>query len=89
MAGECSHHCAITASHGSYKVNDIAVSIDSRKSVVLALLDLSAAFDTVDHFFLLSRLSVRFCICDYALNCFVHIYPTIHSLSESKVFPLM
>ena len=40
--------------------NDIALSIDSRKSVVLVLLDLSAAFDTVDHFFLLSRLSARF-----------------------------
>ena len=31
--------------------NDIALSIDSRKSVVLVLLDFSAAFDTVDHFF--------------------------------------
>ena len=48
--------------------NDIALSIDSRKSVVLVLLDLSAAFDTVDHFFLFSRLSARFGICDHALN---------------------
>ena len=48
--------------------NDIALSIDSRKSVVLVLLDLSAAFDTVDHFFLLSRLSARFGISDHALN---------------------
>ena len=68
VAGECSHHCAIPASHESYKVNDIALSIDSRKSVVLVLLDLSAAFDTVDHFFLLSRLSARFCICGYAMT---------------------
>ena len=29
--------------------NDIALSIDNRKSVILVLLDLSAAFDTVDH----------------------------------------
>ena len=48
--------------------NDIALSIDSQKSVVLVLLDLLAAFDNVDHFFLLSRLSARFGICDHALN---------------------
>ena len=48
--------------------NDIALSIDSRKSVVWVLLDLSAAFDTVDHFFRLSRLSARFGICDHVLN---------------------
>ena len=41
--------------------------------VVLALLDLSAAFDTVDHVFLLSRLSARFGIYDHALN-WLHSY---------------
>ena len=40
--------------------NDIAVSIDNQKSFVLVLLDLSAAFDTVDHSLLLARLSTRF-----------------------------
>ena len=29
--------------------NDIALSVDSRKAVALTLLDLSAAFDTIDH----------------------------------------
>ena len=50
--------------------NDIALSIDNHKSVVLVLLDLSAAFDTVDHSLLLSRLSTRFGICDLALDWF-------------------
>ena len=36
--------------------NDIAMSIDNHKSVVLVVLDLSAAFDTVNHSLLLSRL---------------------------------
>ena len=37
--------------------NDIAQSIDSRRSVLLVLLDLSAAFDTINHNTLLRRLS--------------------------------
>ena len=37
--------------------NDIAHSIDNRQRVLLVLLDLSAAFDTIDHTILLRRLS--------------------------------
>ena len=48
--------------------NDIAMSSDNQKSVVLVLLDLSAAFDTVIHSLLLSRLSARFGNCDQALD---------------------
>lgn len=36
--------------------NDILLSLDDRKQVLLLLLDLSAAFDTVDHAVLLNRL---------------------------------
>ena len=38
--------------------NDIAASMDSDKAVALALLDLSAAFDTIDHNILFNCLRV-------------------------------
>ena len=37
--------------------NDILMALDQQKAVMLVLLDLSAAFDTIDHGMLLSRLS--------------------------------
>ena len=40
--------------------NDILRAVDNNDSVVLLLLDLSAAFDTVDHSILLSRLALWF-----------------------------
>ena len=40
-------------------VNDIFLALDSGKSVILCLLDLSAAFDTIDHGILVSRLQSR------------------------------
>ena len=50
--------------------NDILCAIDGRKAVVLVLLDLSAAFDTVDHALLLNRLSCRFGIQGQVLAWF-------------------
>ena len=44
--------------------NDIVTAIDNGYSVIFVLLDLSAAFDTVDHRILLKRLSTRFGICN-------------------------
>ena len=40
--------------------NDILRAMDDSKTTVLVLLDLSAAFDTVDHNFLLDRLKQYF-----------------------------
>ena len=50
--------------------NDILTAIDNRRTVILLLLDLSAAFDTVDHDILLSRLQERFGVTDKPLLWF-------------------
>ena len=50
--------------------NDIMISLDNGKSVILVLLDLSAAFDTVNHDLLLSRLEKHFGITGTVLNRF-------------------
>ena len=62
------HHCTETA---LIKVqDDILRAIDNNCCVTLLLLDLSAAFDTVDHRILLDRLSERFGIIGNALEWF-------------------
>ena len=50
--------------------NDILMDIDKDKCVLLVLLDLSAAFDTIDHETLLERLSERFGVEAKALSWF-------------------
>ena len=50
--------------------NDILREIDGNSAVLLLLLDLSAAFDTVDHAILLQRMSSKFGIKGDALNWF-------------------
>ena len=50
--------------------NNTLRAVDENKSVILLLLDLSAAFDTVDHSILLSRLSHRFGIKETVLTWF-------------------
>ena len=50
--------------------NDILQSLDKKQSAILVLLDLSAAFDTIGHEILLSRLAERFGISGNVLAWF-------------------
>ncbi len=50
--------------------NDILCSVDTGSVAMLTMLDLSAAFDTLDHQILLERLFTSFGICDTVLNWF-------------------
>ena len=62
------NHCTETA---LLKVtNDILMEMNSQHAVLLVLLDLSAAFDTVDHCFLLRRLQTSFGISGAPLDWF-------------------
>ncbi len=61
----CITETALTKVH-----NDIMLAMDNQKVVFFLLLELSAAFDTVDHNILLNRLEMRFGVRWIALQWF-------------------
>ena len=50
--------------------NDLLMAIDNKQGAILILLDLSAAFDTIDHDLLFKRMDIKFGIRGNALNWF-------------------
>jgi len=68
QSGYKSFHSCETAIVRVY--NDILQSLDQRNCVCMLLLDLSAAFDTVDHNILVNRLHSKFGIRGSVLNWF-------------------
>ena len=56
-------------------VNDLLVASDNKQVSVLTLLNLSAAFDTIDHTILVHRLQHLFDILDKALE-WLRSYPS-------------
>lgn len=68
MAEALKHHSTETAL--LRVLDDILTSLDHRQDVVLVMLDLSAAFDTLDHEILISRLGSYFGISDTVLHWF-------------------
>ena len=69
------YHSTVTAL--TYGLNDILMSLDQKKAVLLVLLDLSAEFDTVDHKLLTGFASVEwywtglYLICLTGLNLYL------------------
>ena len=61
--------------------NDILKSIDNKQCVVLLLLDLWAAFDTVNHKILLHRLRSRFVVNKFKSKLKAFLFKRIYELS--------
>ena len=69
-------------------LNDLLtlLTVDNGDAVILALLDQSAAFDTIDHGILLDHLSARFGVSGLALTWFTsYLYRRQQSVSVNGV----
>ena len=68
-------------------LNDLLIAVDRGEAVVLALLDQSAAFDTIDHAILLDRLTERFGITGCVLAWFESYLFNRRQSVSGKVVP--
>ena len=68
-------------------LSDIIAALNCKKVVVLILLDLSPAFDTIDHDICFHRLENRFGVSDLALQWFKSSY-TQGVIKVSTVFKI-
>ena len=67
-------------------VNDLLTAMDNNKICILTLLDLSAAFDAIDHQILLTRLQHSFGICGSALSWFSsYLYNRTHAVTINNL----
>ena len=70
--------------------NDLLTYSDAGLIFILVLLNLSAAFDTIDHHILLQRMEHQFGIRRSALNwfksCLSDIYNCVHVTDESSTY---
>jgi Reverse transcriptase (RNA-dependent DNA polymerase) len=92
VASRDTSHCTETAL--LKVVNDLLLAADHGEVSALCLLDLSAAFDTVDHELLLSRLQSRFSVVGMALNWFISYlinqsYAAVYGSNLSDVVQLV
>ena len=65
--------------------NDLLMAIDQKKAAVLVLLDLSAAFDTIDHNILLQRMNTKYGVRGMALDWFRAVEIKTSFSSPSKL----
>ena len=86
QSGYRKHHSCETAVTRIH--NDILMMIDKKENVVLLLLDLSAAFDTINHDLLLKKLTSVYGISGYAIK-WIRSYLSGRSFKVciNRVFP--
>ena len=67
--------------------NDIKLAMDSKKGTILVMIDLSTAFDTIDHSILLSRLELRYGITSVVLEWFrSYLYGRVQRINIDDSF---